>query len=424
MSLEFRADRNLIRAQGRSTRYLLARIEAPASPQRSARLPVSIAFVLDRSGSMDGEKIHLAREAVLTAIRGLRDHDRFSVVVYDNEVDLLVPSTAATPAARREAEAIVRRVEARGMTDLAGGWLAGCEQLAEGLHADTVGRCLLLTDGLANVGITDHDELVGHARELAARGIATTTFGVGRDFDERLLADMAHAGRGNYYYIESARQIPDFIASEVGEALEVVARDVRLDVEAPADVHVNPLNDLETTRDGHRVTIAVGTLVSQQVLDVVLKVDFPRGLEGAVQLLAGALHDLDGALAGAAANSVFTYASHARNDAQGRDLVVDREVAALYAARARAQALDLNAEGRYAEAQAVLQATARRIAAYAAGDAVLRGIVRELESVDESYGGLMSPDVRKTQHMQWRSAMQGRDLSGKAKRGYDPNEKA
>ena len=424
MSLEFRADRRLIRAHGESTRYLLARIEAPASPQRSGRLPVSIAFVLDRSGSMDGEKIRLAREAILAAIRGLRDHDRFSVVVYDDHVDLLVPSTAATPAARREAEAIVRRVEARGMTDLAGGWFAGCEQLAEGLHADTVGRCLLLTDGLANVGITDHDELVGHARELAARGIATTTFGVGRDFDERLLADMAHAGRGNYYYIESARQIPDFIASEVGEALEVVARDVRLDVEAPADVRVNPMNDLETTRDGRRVTIDVGTLVSQQVLDVVLKVDFPRGVEGAEQLLAGTLHDRDGVLAGTAAKAGFAHASHARNDAQRRDLAVDREVAALYAARARAQALDLNAEGSYEEAQAVLQATARRVAAYATGDAVLQGIVGELESVDESYGCPMSPDVRKTQHMEWRSAMQGRDLSGKAKRSYNPNQKA
>ena len=84
MSLEFRADRSLIRAHGESTRYLLARIEAPASPQRSGRLPVSIAFVLDRSGSMDGEKIRLAREAILAAIRGLRDHDRFSVVVYDD----------------------------------------------------------------------------------------------------------------------------------------------------------------------------------------------------------------------------------------------------------------------------------------------------------------------------------------------------
>ena len=130
------------------------------------------------------------------------------------------------------------------MTDLSDGRLAGREQVAAALAKEGVGRCLLLTDGQANRGTTDRDELVAHARELAARGVATTTLGVGRDFDEVLLEAMASAGAGNFYYMESGVQIPDFLASEVGEALEVVAREAQLEVEALAPDHLVDVQEL------------------------------------------------------------------------------------------------------------------------------------------------------------------------------------
>src|SRR4029078_8383113 len=114
-------------------------------------------------------------------------------------------------------------VDARGSTNLSGGWLKGCEQVAEHLSTDAVDRVLLLTDGLANKGISDPRELTRNAAELRARGVSTTTFGVGNDFDEALLQAMSDAGGGHFYYIASATQIRDHIASEVGETLEGVA---------------------------------------------------------------------------------------------------------------------------------------------------------------------------------------------------------
>ncbi len=419
MSLEFRADRRLIRSGARSTRYLLARVEAPAAPRLSGRPPVNLAFVLDRSGSMHGEKIRLAREAVLAAIRSLRPKDRFSVVVYDDEVDVVVASSAATPAARREAESVVRRIEARGTTDLAGGWLAGASQVAEALDEADTGRCLLLTDGLANVGITDPEELVGHARELAGHGIATTTFGVGEDYDEQLLGEMAHAGGGNYYYIESTRQIPDFIASEVGEALQTVAREVRLEVDVPSRVRISCLNDLEARRVARRLEVEIGTLVSEQLFEVVLKLEFPRGAQQKQQLVTGALGDRETVLSGDTGSCSFTYASHEENDLQERDRAVDRAVAAVYAARARSEALEHNRQDRYAEAQGAMSATASRIAEYADDDGELQAIVEELQSVDERYAAPMPATVRKNQHMMAWSTTHHRNAFGAAMRSRD-----
>jgi Ca-activated chloride channel family protein len=183
MTLDLSTDRSLVRATARSTRYLHVSFAAPAVSSRADRRPLTVAFVLDRSGSMAGEKIRLARQAVDTAIRMLKPEDLFSVVVYDDRIDVLVSGTHATPEARRLAADRLAGIDARGSTDLCSGWLRGCEQVAEGVSSDRVARCLLLSDGLANVGTTDRDVLADRAAKLRNGYVVTSTLGVGAHFD-------------------------------------------------------------------------------------------------------------------------------------------------------------------------------------------------------------------------------------------------
>src|SRR5690606_1796511 len=203
----------------------------------------------DRSGSMASEsKFGLARQAVERSLAMLQPEDRFALVVYDDHIDVLAQSSFATAEAKRRAQSALRGVGPRGSTNHAGGWMRGCEQIAEFLDDERVSRCLLLTDGLANTGITDRDELARHAGELRQRGVSTSTFGVGADFDERLLRDMAHEGGGNFYFIEAPEQIPDLLTSELGEALEVVMRRAALHVMLPDGMEARPLNRYRHTR--------------------------------------------------------------------------------------------------------------------------------------------------------------------------------
>ena len=250
MKFTVRADRQLIRAGARSRRFLCAEIQAPEAPNRPGRLPVNLAFVLDRSGSMEGEKIAHARAAILQGIRSLRDEDRFAVVAYDDQIDVVVSTALATAAAREAATQAVARIAPRASTDLEGGWGRGCEQVVEHLSAEAVGRCILLTDGLANAGVTDHDEIVRRCAAWRERRVATTAFCVGADFDETLLRRMADAGGGHFEFIESAVQIADFVASEVGEALAISAREAVLVVEAGEGAVVESLNDFPCRQDG------------------------------------------------------------------------------------------------------------------------------------------------------------------------------
>ncbi len=423
-TLRLRADRSLIRARGSSVRYLLASIVAPSAPPRASRMPVNIALVLDRSGSMQGEnKFPLAVQAVEEALRMLASDDRFSLAVFDDKVDVIAPSSLATAEAKRHALRALRQVAPRASTDLFSGWMHGCEQLADFVAEGTVSRVLLLTDGQANHGEVNRDVLAHHAAELRRRGINTSCFGVGADFDERLLRDIATEGGGNSWFVQSPVQIPDLITSELGEALEVVIPQASLAITLPRGAEATVMNSFRSRRSDRRtgITVSLGDLVSAQELDVVIRVKFPLGeVDEVVHVRAELRGETDLFTAGhdATATAEFAYASHAANDEQRRDANVDREVAKIYAARARAEATEANRAGDFDRARRVLVGTARRIEEYAGDDAEMNALAAMLRAEVVDYAEQrMSPMALKMSFYVAESATKGRSLEGKARRG-------
>jgi Ca-activated chloride channel family protein len=408
---------------------------------------VNLAFVLDRSGSMSGQKIELAKRAIETAVDRLLPTDRFAIVCYDDRIDVVVEGTTASREAKTHAIERLRSIDARGSTDLGGGWLRGAEQVALGqvivaggnaksdadMHRlasntdagnggpvrSSVNRVLLLTDGLANVGIVDHAQLAGHAQELRARGVTTTTFGVGEDFDEGLLQSMADGGGGHFYFIANAAQIQDHIATEVGELLQVVARETVLEITAPETLEVSTLSPYAIERRGSRHHVLLGDLVAEQRLEVVLRVKFGYGPIGQeVGLLVGT-SDREGVLNLAGASPVgvgWEYADDHTNDAQARDRSVDRAVARLFAARARQGAVKLNRLGDFLEARRELREVSRRIAGYAGSDGELRGLVAELREEENRFSAPMPEMTRKVAHASASYLMRNRSADGRANR--------
>ena len=416
MTLSARTDRSLVRTTGGSIRYVLLESVAPTLERTTDRPPVHLSFVIDRSGSMAGRKIALAKSAIQQALARLDDRDRFAVVAYDEVVDVVMESTPATAEAKAAALGRLASIDARGSTDLAAGWLRGCEQVAVALTDEAIGRCLLLTDGLANHGITDPEILRRHATELRARRVTTSTFGLGADFDEILLQGMADSGGGHFYYIESAPQISDYITSEVGETLEVVARDAVIAAHTP-DLLVEPLSPLPFTRAGEATLVQLGDLVSGQQVDVVLKLSFPPSDVGAGRDVTFRLADRDGVLGGASANIEWRYASHGEVDAQPRDRAVDLRVASLYAARAREEASRYNREGRFDVARRALRGVAQRIDAYAGSDVALRAIVDRLAEEQGEFAAPMAASERKMRYSASANIARHRDIQGKAIKG-------
>ena len=413
-------DRRLIRPTAHSQRFVLARIAAPRATTERVRPPVNLAIVLDRSGSMSGDKLRVAKIAVEEALARLRPDDRFSVVAYDDVVDVVIGSTLASAEARRGAVERLREIEARGSTNLGEGWLRGCEQVAGHLVDRGVNRCLVLTDGLANVGMTDPDQLAGHAAQLRARGVSTSTFGVGNDFDERLLQALADAGGGHFYYIADAPQIRDAITSEVGETLEIVARDVDIEITARDDIRIEPISPYPIHPSGNRTIVSLGDLGSEQAIEVVLRLSFPYGEIGRQTGAIMALTDRDGVFgAGGAGESepqrlTWSYADDRANDDQVRNPDVDRAVGRLFAARARQEAVQRNRNGDYEGARRILDATARRIREYAGHDTILRDVIDELREEQVIYAEPMAEPLRKQAHFASANMLRSRDATGRS----------
>src|SRR5215204_254823 len=288
LRVEARWQKPLIAAGGGEAMLLVRVLAAAVGEAEAGRAaPLDVAFVLDRSGSMQGDKLDLAKEGVDLAVERLRDADRAALVVYDDEVDIVQPLAAATPRLKATLRLALHGVDSGGSTYLSGGWIAGCHQLAEATpvsnadaSATRIRRVILLTDGLANVGILEPRVLAQHAGELRRRGIATTTVGVGQDFDEGLLSAMAEAGGGNFQYVASPNGLRAFFAHELQELFSVAVTSLTVTLILPpgADAELVSAFPLET--HGNALDVAVGDLAAGDEIDLVFTVRAGSGNAG------------------------------------------------------------------------------------------------------------------------------------------------
>jgi Ca-activated chloride channel homolog len=162
-----------------------------------------LVLVLDRSGSMQGQKLHDARQAVLRLIDRLTPDDRLAVVTYSNGVDTLMPLKPMDARNRQRAGAAVRRIYSGGGTNLGGGLRRGIETLMHTTARQRQRRVILISDGLANHGITDPGALGSMAAGAVENNFSVSTVGVGLDFNEVLMTTIADHGAGSYYFLEN-----------------------------------------------------------------------------------------------------------------------------------------------------------------------------------------------------------------------------
>jgi len=141
-------------------------VECPAYEQEN-RVGVDIVCVLDRSGSMAGDRISLVRKAIRRLIRNLQDQDRIALIAFDTQVDLLLPFTNMTADGKRNAKNIIGALDSRSSTDLCGGLLKGIELLQQDGNGNEVQAILLFTDGQANHGISSELGILNRVREVA-----------------------------------------------------------------------------------------------------------------------------------------------------------------------------------------------------------------------------------------------------------------
>ena len=270
--IELVAVRPAVRTDAPCTLDLLVTIRPAADRPDQPRPRLNLGLVLDRSGSMSAaKKLTYAREAAGFAVRQLTATDRVSLTVFDDAVQTLHPNGPVGEPADLLRK--IAAVEPGGSTALHGGWQEGGRQVQAGHMRGGLNRVLLLSDGLANVGLTEPDAIATDVHRLSKEGVGTTTLGLGDDYNEDLLEAMARSGDGNYYYVEDPAQLPAIFGAELAGLTATVGRDVTLRVEpGPGVVVADHLNDLDQTADGK---LKLATLVAGLPVYVAVRVNVP-----------------------------------------------------------------------------------------------------------------------------------------------------
>ncbi|MBM3499921.1 MAG: VWA domain-containing protein [Armatimonadetes bacterium] len=318
-TVRFEARPNLSRVPADQPATLFVRFEFAAGRfEVTDRSPLNVALVLDRSGSMEGDKIEQARQAAIRVVEGLEKDDRISLVIYHHEVEAPIPNRSA--AERERIIELIKGIEADGYTNLGGGLQRGYELARKAPKMDYVNRAILISDGLANRGETDPAVLARWARDQYVRDLPTSTIGIGTDYDANLMEKIAVSGNGGYYYVETPESINDIIAREFSSLFATVAEGSRLTVRPAAGVTLEKIIGFEVQEKDGEQRVDVPTLRSSDRKFLIAKLRVPALAEGAHEVLRARV-DYQDALRDGKPAQVETTLSIAAGGAAGADAV-------------------------------------------------------------------------------------------------------
>jgi Ca-activated chloride channel family protein len=262
-------------AAKKQTTYLKVGLTGFEMKGEAKRTPANIAIVIDRSGSMQGDKIKQAKEAARMAVNRLNANDIVSIIAYDDTVTVLVPATKASD--RSAILAGIDRIEAGGSTALFAGVSKGAQEVRKFLARDRVNRVILLSDGLANVGPDTPGALGDLGSSLVKEGISVTTLGLGLGYNEDLMSQLAQRSDGNHAFVEHSKDLVKIFNSEFGDVLSVVAQEVVVTIDCGKGVRPVKVLGRQADIAGQTVVAALNQIYSNQEKYLMLEVEIPKG---------------------------------------------------------------------------------------------------------------------------------------------------
>ncbi len=360
------------------------------------RKPMNLSIVLDRSGSMADEgKIENAKKALNALIEQLGSDDVISIVIYDDVIEVL---SGAHKAVNKNAMMhLVAGIYPRGSTNLGGGIMEGFRQVERNASNEYVNRVILLSDGLANQGITNPATLEQIARRHRARSISLTTMGVGLEYNENLMSALSESGGGNYYFIEHASDLASFVRNELNALSSVAAQNASVDVTLGNNVRIKDVIGCEFHVDGNCAVIPVGDIYNGERREFTVVLEIPEGTQD-ITAASGVLR-FEGAESihlSPSFSALLHYTKDVAEIETHRDWEVEGKAGAAISTLKVDQAMNALDEGNSDKAAAELQNAAASLSASpvtihgGAGAAAIQGQLEKMESyisiVKESTG--------------------------------------
>jgi Ca-activated chloride channel family protein len=362
VELDVRLGNPVLLAGQKSTVYLKVGLHGQQAGN-ARRPPVNICLAIDRSGSMTGEKLTRARDGAIAALRRLAPEDTVSVVAYDDTVSVLVPASAASE--RRAIEEGIAVLQPGGGTALYAGVVKCAQQVRSRFAPERVNRIILLSDGQANVGPSSPAELGALGAELMAQGISVSTVGLGLDYNEDLMTELALRSDGRHTFVEHAGDLTAFLDGELTAVTSIVASEVDVHVRCRGSARPVRVLGRPATIVGQTAHASFGKVYGGREHFFVVELEVPAGGAGGERplvdvdltyrdLVNGKTETRTAAASARVSTSEKDVATHIDSAVMS---VVEMSIADLASERA----LALRDQGHVEEARAVLNENAERL---------------------------------------------------------------
>lgn len=242
------------------------------------KAPLNLSLVLDRSGSMSGDKIENLRRAALDILDRMGPRDVLSIVAFDNSTDVILPATRVTdPAAIRSR---ILEIQPGGMTALFGGVSKGIAQARKFKGEGRSTRLVLVSDGQANVGPSSVSELAALGRSAGKDGIPVTTVGLGEGYNEDLMQQLALNADGNHDFAQHPSDLARIFDREFGDAQEIVATDLVVKFRCPEGIRPIRVIDRDASISGQELSIRWNQVAGGQKKILLVEVEVPAAKAG------------------------------------------------------------------------------------------------------------------------------------------------
>ena len=313
-------------ASGRTREHIVTRITAGQGVSGGQRMPVNVALVIDRSGSMEGAPLDYVKRACSYVVDLLTPNDVLSIITFEETVETLMPARRVTDPALIKAH--IARITAGNTTNLFDGLYAGGAQIASVPNQGYVSRVLLLTDGEPTAGLRDFQSIVNQAVELKNKGISVTALGFGPEYNEELMAALARRSGGNYYFIQQPEQIPDVFRREMETVLGVSIRNPRLTLQIPRAVSVRQVYGSLPNYAPNQAEILLPDIERGSTVTKVWEVEYEPHTPGTYRTAKAVLNwdTANGQAESRSANAVIEFVGDKNQVASGADAAVQQEI--------------------------------------------------------------------------------------------------
>jgi Ca-activated chloride channel family protein len=390
INLEARFAQGVMKGGEKQRNYLRVGLNG-CERQPTERTPVNVAFVIDRSGSMQGARIAQAREAAAAAIRRLDKNDIASVVIFDDKIDILVQAQPVEDHAAFIDR--IRQVTARGSTAIHGGVIEGAAQVRHNLEARRLNRVVLLSDGQANVGPRRPEEFAKLGRELLQQGISVSTIGVGMQYNEDLMLQLARASDGNHTFVGESTDLIQVFNKEFDDVLASCAQTVSIDIELRPGVRVVRGLSRDAKIEGQTAQFQLNQIYAATEHYVLMEVEVDQGVTDAAAGDAdlGRVRVTYSAAQDGSRQTIETpvrarFSQSATEIAASRDNTVIESVVEQSVRARTAAAIELRDQGRHGEAQALFSQNVQEIDAQAAN----APLSNRLQYLKRQYDGIVA----------------------------------